>query len=98
MKAIHLVYVIGIIALALMIPLWDHITWIGDNQHSVPFLVLTFFLATVDCTSSVLFVPYMSKTPSKYLVSHLIGQSLSGLIPSSLALIQGLYIAPCHST
>ena len=52
--------------------------------------MLTFFLAIVDCTSSVLYIPYMSSISSTFLVSHLVGQSLSGLIPSFLALAQGV--------
>lgn len=62
----------------------------AGKEHSLAFLLLTFFLAIVDCTSSVLYVPFMSHLSSTYLVSHLVGQSLSGLIPSFLALGQGV--------
>lgn len=95
--SIHAINWIGIVALVLQIFFWDHISVVGSKEHSVAFLTLTFFLAIVDCTSSVLYIPFMSSIASNYLVSHLVGQSLSGLLPSFLALAQGVGGNPdCH--
>ena len=72
-----------------MIFYWDHVTVIDGNEHSLYFLVLTFFVAMVDATSTVLYIPYVSTLSSRFMISHLIGQSLSGLFPSLIAIIQG---------
>ena len=49
-----------------------------------------FITAVVGCTSSVLFMPYMRNYREIYLVSYLVGEGLSGFIPSTVALIQGV--------
>lgn len=51
---------------------------------------LVFFLAAVDCSSRVLYLPFMARLQSMYLPSFFIGEGLSGFIPSILALIQGV--------
>jgi len=65
---------------------------IKGQEHSVPFLVFSAFLAIIDCTSSVLYVPYMAHFKSKYLMSFMIGEGLSGLIPSIASFFQGKYL------
>lgn len=89
--SIHVIYTIGTIALILLIFFWDHVSIVGESKHSVVFFVLTFFLAIVDCTSSVLYLPFMSRVPARFVFAQLIGQALSGLVPSFLALIQGSF-------
>lgn len=49
-----------------------------------------FVTALVGCTSSVLFMPYMRNYREIYLVSYLVGEGLSGFLPSIIALIQGV--------
>ena len=49
-----------------------------------------FLLALVDCTSSVLFLPYMAVFKDIYLNSYLIGEGMSGFVPSIAALSQGV--------
>ncbi len=53
-------------------------------------MTLLFFLSLVDCTSSVLFVPFMASLRPRYLTSYLVGEGLSGLIPAAVALAQGV--------
>ncbi len=65
---------------------------IAGAKHSVALLVLTGCLAVVDCTTSVLYQPFMAHFKSKYLLSLLIGEGLSGLIPGIIAIIQGISI------
>lgn len=60
------------------------------NEHSTALLSLMFVTAIVGCTSSVLFMPYMRNYREIYLVTYLIGEGLSGFIPSVVALIQGV--------
>ncbi|KAM7364333.1 riboflavin transporter [Cochliomyia hominivorax] len=59
-------------------------------DHSVALFALTFFTALTACTSSVLFMPYMGRFKEIYLVTYFIGEGLSGLLPSVVALIQGI--------
>lgn len=49
-----------------------------------------FVTALVGCTSSVLFMPYMRNYREIYLVSYLVGEGLSGFVPSAVALVQGV--------
>ncbi|KAI8123261.1 hypothetical protein FF38_11703 [Lucilia cuprina] len=60
------------------------------SEHSVALFALTFFTALTACTSSVLFMPYMGRFKEIYLVTYFIGEGLSGLLPSVVALIQGI--------
>ena len=52
--------------------------------------VCVFFLSLVDCTSSVLFLPYMGLFRQIYLNSYLIGEGMSGFVPAVAALAQGV--------
>lgn len=60
------------------------------KEHSTALLSLMFVTALVGCTSSVLFMPYMRNYREIYLVSYLVGEGLSGFVPSAVALIQGV--------
>lgn len=60
------------------------------TMHSIYFFLFTFCVALVGCVSSVLFLPFMNKLPELYLVPYFIGEGLSGLIPSVIALVQGV--------
>uniref|UniRef100_A0A2K5Q9T5 Riboflavin transporter n=1 Tax=Cebus imitator TaxID=2715852 RepID=A0A2K5Q9T5_CEBIM len=62
--------------------LWNMTSWVLDSHHSIAFLVLTFFLALVDCASSVTFLLFIS-------------QLLSGLLPALVALTQGSGLTTC---
>ena len=69
---------------------WDKTSHIGGQVHSTGLFVAVFFLALVDCTSSVLFLPYMAIFKQIYLNSYLIGEGMSGFVPSIVALAQGV--------
>merc|ERR1712066_430585 len=68
---------------------WDWVATLS-SPHSVGLFISVFFLSLVDCTSSVLFLPYMGLFRSLYLNSYLIGEGLSGFVPSIAALAQGV--------
>lgn len=74
----------------LMVTFWHRTSTIGGQEHSTALFVLVFFLSMVDCTSSVLFLPFMGVFKELYLNSYLIGEGLSGFIPSIAALAQGV--------
>uniref|UniRef100_A0A0G2K7T9 Riboflavin transporter n=1 Tax=Rattus norvegicus TaxID=10116 RepID=A0A0G2K7T9_RAT len=92
---IFLILCVGTTACILLAFLWSMTSWIQGRQHSVAFIVLTFFLALVDCTSSVTFLPFMSQLPTYYLTTFFIGEGLSGLLPALVALVQGSGITTC---
>ncbi|XP_046962173.1 solute carrier family 52, riboflavin transporter, member 3-B isoform X1 [Vanessa cardui] len=91
---IYILLVIGTVALYLNSFLYTETAMIGGTERSFSFLALTFFAALVGCTSSVLFYPYLRHFRDVYLATYLVGEGLSGFIPSILALIQGIGGAP----
>ncbi|XP_057559655.1 solute carrier family 52, riboflavin transporter, member 3 isoform X1 [Hippopotamus amphibius kiboko] len=86
---------VGTIACILFAFLWNVTSWMQGSHHSIAFLVLTFFLALVDCTSSVTFLPFMSRLPTHYLTTFFVGEGLSGLLPALVALAQGSGLTTC---
>lgn len=69
---------------------YDKTSEIFGSIHSTALLGLMFVTAAVGCTSSVLFMPYMRNYREIYLVTYLVGEGLSGFVPSLIALIQGV--------
>ncbi|XP_062394363.1 riboflavin transporter 2-like [Sardina pilchardus] len=88
---------LGVLATFLLAFLWRHRTWVGDAEHSVALLVLSFLLSVVDCTSSVTFLPFMMRLPPQYLTTYFTGEGLSGLVPALVALVQGVGMVQCHN-
>ncbi|NXO74101.1 S52A3 protein, partial [Phainopepla nitens] len=98
LKEVAVIYVIvsvGVMACLLLAFLWNHTSLIAGTSHSVAFLILTFFLSLVDCTSSVTFLPFMMQLQPQYTNTFFIGEGLSGLIPALIALGQGAGISSC---
>lgn len=89
-KVIYVVLFVGVIASLLLPLLWQETTVIAGTKHSTALLSLVGLLSLVDCTSSVLFMPYMAVWRQLYLPSYLVGEGLSGLIPGLVALVQGV--------
>ncbi|KAL0830959.1 hypothetical protein ABMA28_001853 [Loxostege sticticalis] len=81
---------VGLTALLLNSFLYTETAPIGGSDRSIAFLTLTFFTGLVGCTSSVLFYPYLRHFRDIYLTTYLVGEGLSGFIPSILALVQGV--------
>lgn len=69
---------------------YDKTSVVFGAEHSTALLGLMFLTAVVGCTSSVLFMPYMRNYREIYLVTYLVGEGLSGFVPSVAALIQGV--------
>uniref|UniRef100_A0A336LCJ0 Riboflavin transporter n=1 Tax=Culicoides sonorensis TaxID=179676 RepID=A0A336LCJ0_CULSO len=69
---------------------YDTSSYFWGQDRSVALLVIVFGFALVGCTSSVLFMPYMGRFQEIYLITYLVGEGLSGLVPSLLALAQGV--------
>uniref|UniRef100_A0A182JMD4 Riboflavin transporter n=1 Tax=Anopheles atroparvus TaxID=41427 RepID=A0A182JMD4_ANOAO len=69
---------------------YDQTVEVFGAERSVPLMVTVFGLSLVGCTSSVLFMPYMGRFKDIYLITYLIGEGLSGFMPSIVALAQGV--------
>ncbi|KAM4689863.1 LOW QUALITY PROTEIN: solute carrier family 52, riboflavin transporter, member 3-A-like [Rhinophrynus dorsalis] len=92
---IYTIIILGIVSSFLLAFFWRSTTWIAGQLHSTGFLVLTFFLSLVDCTSSVTFLPFMMTLEAQYMTTYFIGEGLSGLIPGLLSLVQGVGMVKC---
>ncbi|GAB6033774.1 hypothetical protein CHUAL_013936 [Chamberlinius hualienensis] len=84
------VMVIGVASCLLLVFFWDSTLYVCGELHSMGLLILVSFLSIVDCTSSIMFIPFMARFSKTYLISYFIGEGFSGLIPSIVALAQGV--------
>lgn len=91
----YIILSIGVVSCILLAFFWDKTTVVAGELHSTAFFIITFFLALVDCTSSVTFLPFMMRFPVKYVTTYYIGEGLSGLIPGIIGLAQGVGISTC---
>ncbi|XP_072169616.1 solute carrier family 52, riboflavin transporter, member 3-A-like [Diadema setosum] len=89
--------VAGVVSCLLLVFFWDVTTFwraIGADR-STALLILSFVLALVNCTSSVTFIPFMVRLKSNYMTLFFVGQGLSALAPSLVALGQGVSNQDC---
>jgi len=87
---IYISVLVGITSCVLLAFFWKETSYIAGAERSTALLVLCFFLSMVDCTSSVSFIPYMAIFRQVYLSPYFAGEGLSGLLPSLVALGQGV--------
>ncbi|XP_064598988.1 LOW QUALITY PROTEIN: solute carrier family 52, riboflavin transporter, member 3-B-like [Liolophura sinensis] len=92
---VYVIVTIGTVSCLLLAFLWDRTSVIAGKEHSTAFLVLQFCLALVDCTSSVVFLPFMSVFKPQYMMTYFVGEGMSGLLPSMVALWQGAGAVRC---
>ncbi|XP_054841926.1 riboflavin transporter 2-like [Eublepharis macularius] len=88
----------GCLACLLLAFFWRETSVVGGSPRSVALLSLLFFLALVDCTSSVTFLPYMRRLQPGYLTTYFVGEGLSGFLPGLVALGQGVGVAHCANS
>lgn len=94
---IHCIQVLAVIASAFLAFLWSHKVTIAGEERSLVFLLLTFVLSFVCCTSNVTFLPFMFRYPPEYIRTFFIGQGLSALFPCVVALAQGVGKLECKN-
>lgn len=92
---IYVIIALGTVASFLLGFFWKETLVVAGFHSSVALLVLTFFLAAVDCTSSVTFLPFMMHLKPEYLTTYYIGEGVSGLLPALVALVQGVGVVHC---
>uniref|UniRef100_A0A3P8NA62 Riboflavin transporter n=1 Tax=Astatotilapia calliptera TaxID=8154 RepID=A0A3P8NA62_ASTCA len=95
--AIHCIQILAVVASAFLAVFWWHTVMVAGEQRSVPFLVLTFVLSIVCCTSNVTFLPFMFRYPPQYIRTFFIGQGFSALFPCIVALGQGVGKLECKT-
>ena len=95
--SVTILVVIGLCSSVLLSLFWFRVDTIAGQPHSLALVILVFFLALVDCSSSVVFVPFMKHYPAVYISALYIGEGLSGVLPSVLALVQGSVNDSIHS-
>jgi riboflavin transporter 2 len=87
---IYIEIIVGIISCALIAEYWNKTSYLAGQQRSVIFIFLVFLLGTLDTTSTVTYADYMKRYNSKLLNALYLGESLTSLLPSVLASIQGV--------
>ncbi|XP_051527835.1 solute carrier family 52, riboflavin transporter, member 2-like isoform X2 [Myxocyprinus asiaticus] len=95
---IHTIQVLAVIASGFLALFWSQVAKVGGELRSVPFLLLTFVLSFVCCTSNVTFLPFMFRYPPEYIRTFFVGQGLSALFPCVVALGQGVGKLECVET
>ncbi|XP_032893914.1 riboflavin transporter 2-like [Amblyraja radiata] len=93
---IYGVVCVGVLASFLLPFFWKRTSLVAGTRRSVALLVLAFFLALVDCTSSVTFLPFMARLRPHFLTTYFVGEGLSGLAPGLVALAQGAGVVSCR--
>ena len=86
---VFILVAVGTAAAIILAVFWSDTAKIFGRVHSVAIFVLTFFLALVDCTSTLVFIPFLQHFPAEYISGLYIGEGLSGVLASVVALSQG---------
>lgn len=94
---VFLMIFVGSASALLLAFFWMSTSVVWEDEHSTALLTLMFFLSLVDCTSSVVFLPYMNTFKPGYMTSYYIGEGFSGLMPSLVSLGQGVGQVECHN-
>ncbi|KAM4631468.1 solute carrier family 52, riboflavin transporter, member 2 [Polymixia lowei] len=94
---IHVIQVLAVVASAFLAIFWSHTVIVAGEKRSLPFLLFTFVLSLVCCTSNVTFLPFMFRYPSQYIRTFFIGQGFSALFPCIVALAQGVGKVECKT-
>lgn len=96
-SVVFLMVAVGAVASICLAFYWTETSIVGGMEHSTALLVLMFFLSLVDCTSSVVFLPFMNTFKPGYMTSYYVGEGFSGLVPSLVALAQGVGQVECQN-
>ncbi|CAF1414483.1 unnamed protein product [Rotaria sordida] len=94
----YIVIFIGMVSCFLLIFFWSNTTYIFNRNRSVTLLILTFFLALLDCTAMVTFSHYTTRFRTEFTSALFLGESLTMIIPSLLAIVQGNGQLTCVSS
>ncbi|XP_012254939.2 riboflavin transporter 2-like [Athalia rosae] len=82
--------VVQIIAMAVLALFYDVRCMVNGKIHSIVLLLTLFVCSIVASSSSLIFMPYLRNYKAGYLPSFFLGESLGGLVPGMIALLQGV--------
>lgn len=85
----YLVISIGMISCFLLIFFWSNTMMIFHEKRSMSLFILAFFLSLLDCTSSISFADYIYRFRKEFTNTMFLGESLTSILPSLLAIAQG---------
>ena len=94
---VYAMVLVGSVAAILLAFFWRKTTVVAEVERSIAFLALMFIIALGDCTSSVVFLPFMNIFKPQYMTLYFIGEGFSGLLPSLVSLGQGVGKLECHN-
>ena len=86
--SICVIFLVGICGPFVLSFVWTGKIFLFGQERSIYLLILGFFLALVNCTSSVTYLPFVNRFHPKWLNSYFAGEALSSLIPALLGLLQ----------
>ncbi|XP_071089316.1 riboflavin transporter 2-like [Haliotis cracherodii] len=86
---IYFIIGIGALTCLLLVFFWQTTTIVAGAPHSTAMFILNFILALVDCTSTVVFFPFMATFKPVYMSAYFSGEGLGGLLSGLLGLAQG---------
>ncbi|CAF1633787.1 unnamed protein product [Adineta ricciae] len=85
----YIVISIGMASCFSLIFFWQYTRMIFNQNYSIALLILAFFLSLLDCTSSISFADYIQKFRAEFTSALFLGESLTSIVPSLLAIAQG---------
>ena len=94
----YVVIFIGMVSCLLLVFFWSNTSYIFKQNRSVSLLALSFFLSLLDCTSMVTFSDYLTRFRTEFTSALFLGESLTTIIPSLLAIAQGNGRIECVSS
>jgi len=86
--SICVIFAVGILCPIVLSFTWPIQTFFFGRKRSLHLIILSFFLALVNCTSSVTYLPFVSRFHSSLLNVYFAGEALSSLLPAMIGLIQ----------
>lgn len=78
----------GAVSMLLLARFWGVTAEFGGSHHSIALILFTFTAALCDCTSSLVYWPFVGAFPSEYVSGLALGENLSGVVASLLSWLQ----------
>ena len=74
---------------------WDGTAYLFGTHQSLYLMLLCFFTAIIDSTSSITFIPFLHRYDPMYLNAYFVGEALTGLLPALFGFAQGIGVTDC---
>jgi hypothetical protein len=86
--SIPFLLLIGIASFIFLSQFWRETSIVFGERRSTAIYGMAFMAGALDCTSSVVYWPFISNFPDDMISAMSVGESLSGTVPSIIAFIQ----------